>query len=429
MASPPSFNARMSEISDSVAASAALHCEVEHLLFELNLSNIEETCVAFLSALSGAGDFAAKFLPRLFVNVLRIRIGAIEALSLFLATVAAAAAKGACDELREFPAALLRELFHWPLSDTTHFETAMQTVFSCDTLFLLRCVEAGVYSSADVVARIRERYFAHPTFDFDALVYFAWFAPEIEELDTDLLGALEASLKQTRLKLWRESSLDPFLSGKEELQENGWEKLKRLRQIGSDYSSAILRDDVEALHAALVKNSGSVCGGVFPTIYERFGHISKLAVSLVQLACMFGAVKCFKFLDVQGAPVEIENTVQQVQAFGRFHVGSRRPTLDFLVFGGSTEIVRCYQQKGCQFVGTLRAAVEAHQMHLYQWIAEHYEDPGKVLDDMVGEAIVTQNVEVLMELLKQKRDLKLGQYKQDQCSLVSLVLTDFMKQK
>ena len=416
----------MSEISDSVSAIVKLHSELEHLLFEVNLQNIEEPCVAFLSALSGSGDFASNFLPRLFVNVLRIRISAIEALSLFLSTLTSSVAKGACDELREFPSALLRELFHWPLSDTTHFATAMQTVFSCDMLFLLRCVEAGVYSSAQIVAQIRERYFAHPTFDFDALVYFAWFAPEIEELDTDLLSALEASLKQTRLKLWRESSLDPFLSRKEELQENGWEELKRLRQMGSDYSNAILHDDVEALHAALVKNSGSVGGGVFPSIYERFGHVSKLAVSLVQLAGLFGAVKCFKFLDVQGAPVEIENTVQQVQAFGRFHVGSRRPTLDFMVFGGSTEIVRCYEQKGCQFVGTLRAAIEAHQMHLYQWIAEHYEDPGKVVDEMIGEAIATQNVEVLVELLKHKRDVK---YKCDQCSVVSLVLTDFMKQK
>lgn len=364
--------------------------EIEDFVLGVSPANVQMSAVRLLVSAGDDQNLIRNLIPYFFINSVRMRPGKIEVLADLLTRVWQ-------EQFSNLPGDVLDKIFEFAPGETDQFQTEYGTKLPCDMLFVHHLIKYGAVEQEDVVKRVEEFHRAHPNHDFDCLIMFAWFAPEIEAINTDLYESLVKSLAQTRSKLWKAPCFEPFFHGFEKLRGNAWEELKTLRQIGSDLSNAILCDDCDKLQR-LIGESGDANKRVFPSIYERFGHMSQLAVPVLDLCSLFGSVKCFRFLMINNAAIVVENQqTSRSSAFSRFYTKDAVNPLDFLIYGGCREIIRIYEQRGCKFEGTLEAAVRSHQNDVFFWILE--KEGVSISESLVPLAIQSDNGDILPYLI------------------------------
>ena len=124
----------------------------------------------------------------------------------------------------------------------------------------------------------------------------------------------------------------------------------------------LFEDDVDTLQRLLAfENDATKIYSIrdfFPVLYTVF---QKIKVRRVDVAALFGSVKCFKYLMLNGD--EIDGGICK-----------------FAISGGNNEIVHLCEQHGLQFVDCLSFSVQYHRFELYEWLNTHFEYKDIILD-------------------------------------------------
>ena len=109
------------------------------------------------------------------------------------------------------------------------------------------------------------------------------------------------------------------------------------KQEENQFKEAIQNDDKEKL--------------IFLTADERYSDKTISGHSLIEFACLCGAVECFKYLLTCGCSVS----------------GCEKAA----VYGGNEEICQICSTNSCSFDNCLLTAVKAHQNDIAQWILDN----------------------------------------------------------
>jgi hypothetical protein len=85
-------------------------------------------------------------------------------------------------------------------------------------------------------------------------------------------------------------------------------------------------------------------------------------LSAFEYSCLFGAVKCFKYILLSN-----EASVKEEQLKHRFSVNC----VHCAVIGGNTEILRMLEMSGFFFDGTIHYSARWHRRNIFQWLFEN----------------------------------------------------------
>ncbi|OHS93984.1 hypothetical protein TRFO_11470 [Tritrichomonas foetus] len=117
--------------------------------------------------------------------------------------------------------------------------------------------------------------------------------------------------------------------------------------------TAIFKDDADTLHQIISMQPDFNLNKKLPAYILDYYDDIKNEVSLVELACFYGSVNCFKFLLLQ-PEVDI-STCQR-----------------FAIAGGNTEIIRNLERKNITFHDTFTNSIKFHHYDIFRWLVMNY---------------------------------------------------------
>ena len=87
-------------------------------------------------------------------------------------------------------------------------------------------------------------------------------------------------------------------------------------------------------------------------------------LSNLQIAALFGSVKCFRFLLINGEEIKAK-------------------TCEYAIIGGNYEIVHLCEQNGLKFEKCLNVSVQFHRFDLFEWLNNHFNYDKILLDECI----------------------------------------------
>jgi ankyrin repeat protein len=223
-----------------------------------------------------------------------------------------------------------------------------------------------------------------------------YFAPELSEADPALADYLIGDIGKSSSSGRPIVVFQQFSESVDRLRRSNWSLLRQQRDFfgdGSNLVSVIMADDIESLRAAGVRPGFSVTARLAPT-----PHLPSAALlshpTLIQIAALFGATECFRWLLANGADVRASDRCYGTLA-------------QFAVAGGGIEIVRICQQYGLDFSATVHSAVRWHRHAIFDWFIDG-GDPEEL--DLLGQrpihvACKSDNLYALERLLAAGSDI------------------------
>jgi ankyrin repeat protein len=186
--------------------------------------------------------------------------------------------------------------------------------------------------------------------------FFGYFAPEMYHFNADhanrMLVAIEHAVNQRHFP----QVFKTFLDRLPEFRAKKWKNLRSAREIFKHQSTLLSRireDDVDGLLKASQSPLFSVETRIHSSLHLPTSYLQNFP-TLIQVAAFFGSVRCFRFLQMNGAELRCTdyNSLTLPQ---------------FAVAGGNLEIVRACEQWGLSFFGTLHTSIKFHRDELFDW--------------------------------------------------------------
>ena len=211
-------------------------------------------------------------------------------------------------------------------------------------------------SRPDVIRRI--------TCDFVSDSMFFYFAPEVERCNRQVFDTKMLSL---RTRSGDHPNIKAFLALYELLRCDNWKVHKCIVCQGVNPESramAIRYDNVDDLQAMAARGVFDVNERIDVCPFERCDFVNHRP-TMIQYAAFYGAVKCFKWLLLNGADLFKRddprwNDGLQLQGHG---------LAEFAVAGGNTEIIRLVVQGGCEMTPECLEVAQQFKWHaISEWL-------------------------------------------------------------
>ena len=128
----------------------------------------------------------------------------------------------------------------------------------------------------------------------------------------------------------------------------------------------IYEDDVDNLQQFLAIPNTETRQNYFSIeqFFPGIGYFFMKKLSNLEIAALFGSLKCFKFLLMNGE--EIKGKI-----------------CEYAIIGGSYEIVHLCEQKGMKFEKCLNISVQFHRFDLFEWLNSHFNYERLSLDKCI----------------------------------------------
>ena len=227
--------------------------------------------------------------------------------------------------------------------------------------------------------------------------FFLWLAPELEASCPELFR----EMSHENEKFWKYRFFSTVMydvcTKFEEYRKDNWKLLRESREntyLLSPLVRVIWEDDIDSLLNASTAPDFCIDSGVrWSTFQWRLLFLD--CRTWIQIAALCGAVKCFKYLLMNGASLETIG----------FHGSS---ICNIAVAGGNSEILRLLEEKGLAFDDAIHTAAQCHRNSIFNW----FLDTGKYsLVDTTGAcpvinaAIKSNNFHVFLLCLEQHIDI------------------------
>ena len=264
-------------------------------------------------------------------------------------------------------------------------------------------LDLGVFTAEEIVREISNFYKEFPNAELNHLLLFAWFTPEIEQLNKEhftnmlLLTTTSPQMQQQSDVL---AGIVHFFTNFSQFRENNyelWRKCMNLNDEPDSLAHIIRNDDITYLQSLATAGTFDVNQRIPPFI---FGISSFLAFypTIIQYAAYVGAVKCFKYLLLNYSDLKLTDVCSTTIA-------------QLAVAGGSLEIIRSLEDK-VNFDGCLSVSARFIQNNVFQWLHEtKFSDLGKAdLNDLspIHYAVESGNIPALLTCLDNGVDVNAG---------------------
>ena len=254
--------------------------------------------------------------------------------------------------------------------------------------FLARCLESHFLYPQELVDFIHQFSIDRPGFVREILLYFAWFAPEIEMINQTLFNKFYCLYQPVAINTLENASndeddeeeddflgpeLDNYFQMFEDLRKNNWDLLKKLRLNGCNHNeiNIILKnDDLESLQQFAASQDFDFNQPSKPSIFE-LSMFCQTDPTIIQIAAFYGSVNCFKYLFLNGA----DNTKCDDEG---------KTTVQFAIAGGKNEIIRILQRENFDFSGAANIATLYHRNEIFRWIYDTIVNDVKFVDEGHG---------------------------------------------
>lgn len=228
--------------------------------------------------------------------------------------------------------------------------------------FMTVCLENGFFSSQDIVASIDQYIRDNPEENFGLIKFIPWFGPEIDSTRKDLLNILgDVYDPDDHDEDEIPPEVDSIIQKIQNREEIDWKYVRKSRINGcgeSEINKIIKNDDIDSLQKLASDPTFDFDSFLGHSIYE-VSNFCSTDLTILQLSAFYSAIKCFKFLILNEASIDINDS-------------EGKTTAQFAVAGGCNEIIRVLEQRKCSFEGTLEIAALHHRQSVFWWLYDTY---------------------------------------------------------
>jgi hypothetical protein len=205
---------------------------------------------------------------------------------------------------------------------------------------------------------------------------FIWFAPELEASHPALFEDMYRQFESVWEFEYNSGFLYDVYNHFARFRADDWRLLREHRVSAPAVVTGIIADDVDQLQALVAKGGFNMNQRIAGCAFQwRIFH--RDYPTMVQLAAFHGAIRCFKYLLLNGSDLQLCDFVG-------------RNAAAYAVAGGSTEIVRLLEERGCRLDGCLATATLFHRNEIVDWFVER---DGSLLEKetILGQAVMAAN--------------------------------------
>ena len=303
-------------------------------------SSIQHSAELIASSPVAGTDIGITIISQYFIRAFRVRPKKLDILArLFVETLKIK--KG--NQISKLPQKFISFVFSFtPISG---LKTKIRGFY-----ILRKLIKYGVYTEKEVVDYVISEIDDQENcknYIFDCCCW----APEVSSVRPNLFDFVP-------YRLFDEMPfLQHFYENINDLKKDNWKYFNEIIENEAEPHSIvdiINRDDVDAIVNLAANNTFNFSMIIPSTIFEH-RTIFHRKTTLLQAAAFAGAVKCAKYLLLNGVEVN------EKDGFSYF-------TSQYAVCGGCIEIVRLLDQNGANFLGAAQLAVEYFQYDIYKWI-------------------------------------------------------------
>ncbi|OHT13230.1 hypothetical protein TRFO_16669 [Tritrichomonas foetus] len=231
--------------------------------------------------------------------------------------------------------------------------------------FLRQIMMKKLFTPIEIVKRIVEYSNAHSPQHFYSSSIFCYFMPEIKENNLELyVSFLEIFNNEMKYITAPECLHDVFMNFNE-LTENDFELYHN--KFAESQNTFLIVDDV----VNFVKNLTDINMRIRPSIFGIPPFLQNMP-TIIQCAAFYGAIKCFKYLFLNGADLTMKD-------------GLSRSVVHFAVAGGNLEIIHLLEQQNASFDDTLQYTAQFHRHEIFMWIIDKHP---KLIDKLYDNGII-----------------------------------------
>lgn len=174
------------------------------------------------------------------------------------------------------------------------------------------------------------------------------------------------------------------LKDKEGSQEH-IEKIKKGENLDS-IPNAIRHDDSDTLQKLFISTNFKINDRATSSEYEIYGFMNKKS-TLVEYAAFFGAVKCFKYLMLNGAKYP-------------------RYVFEIAIAGGNSEIIHLIEQNESFFISNNSAynGILFHRQDIFEWLISNYPSAAPNFETLLIRCIDECSFSIFEFLLREGAD-------------------------
>lgn len=233
--------------------------------------------------------------------------------------------------------------------------------------FLRLCYQKGIFSFDDIFNEILRFGMRYHEDGNTLLLFFCWFAPEIEENDITYFNEVNAMFEDKKTLLIFPQCFHHFFRNLPMYAVDEWKLFHEIIELGYDPNTVeyfLSIDDVDHFQSLVTTPGYSLNTIIPPSIFERHIILQK-ETTLIQFSAFHCSEKCFRYLMINGATMETL-------------VYQSLPLSNYAIAGGSLIFIRLAEQNSCHFMGALQIAAEYHKHDLFEWV---FQNKSNELDD------------------------------------------------
>ena len=259
------------------------------------------------------------------------------------------------------------------------------------------CLDEKVFQSEEIVAFVKNFYEERWQTRKKALcLMFAWFAPEIDEVDPELCKKMEEISRQVASFHNVHAGYSNFVRVLPHMKDDNWSRLKIRRLDMSEKKlsvSYILRHD-DALNLKRAVEQGSFMSNKLASdIHVPCVYLHEKP-SLLMYAAAYQAINCFQFLEMKK------------RSSGTQKDDKYRNLSHFAIAGGNLTIVRFVDNDSGAFDSGLQVAAACHKTsifaHFFKSVGRDLDTPDKFGKKVITTAAAADNISIVLFCLSRK---------------------------
>lgn len=246
-------------------------------------------------------------------------------------------------------------------------------------------IKSGVISISLVLNLLENLYEKSASYFQHLHQLVVYILPEIAEHKPKLLK----KINELYLSEFKDELCEDWASTFESYQANNWSLLKEIREYEYPRNSlyyAIKVDNVD-MFQEISSDPQFQYDQTVPTSFFQITTLSHRP-TLIQMAAVYGSIKCFKFLMLNGSKPELYSKPPYT-------------LMQCAILGGNMEIIHILEQQKVDLSGSLHTAIQVHRNDIYHWLHDtYYTDINDLPNNLLEYCCHFNNIEILLELFE-----------------------------
>ena len=224
-------------------------------------------------------------------------------------------------------------------------------------LFLRECYLQRYISLFDITEKVNEQLQNDCKSRNTLCIILSVFAAEFDRYDSKLFDRLCKNMKNHDQGSFFNIFLEQYAHEFEEFRPGNWSRLQEIvesRGPEAAIHNALKNDDVEFIQRMTINERFNPNRPLDDLPFEKCLYIQG-SPSMIQCAAFYGSIKCFKFLYLNKASLQMKDRRD-------------RNILDFASAGGNLEIIRILENCNLSFRNCFKVSMQFRHFDIFDWL-------------------------------------------------------------